>query len=174
MPLLRAATDADLAAVTAIYAHHVRHGRASFEEVPPDADEMARRRADVLDRGLPFLVAEAEGRVLGYAYAAPYRLRSAYRFCLEDSVYIAEDALGRGIGRTLLTRLIEDCTGLGYRQMLAVIGDSGNAGSIAVHERLGFRHAGMLRAVGFKFGAWVDVVLMQRPLGPGGDSLPAA
>ena len=142
MPLLRAATDADLAAVTAIYAHHVRHGRASFEEVPPDADEMARRRADVLDRGLPFLVAEAEGRVLGYAYAAPYRARSAYRFCLEDSVYIAEDALGRGIGRTLLTRLIEDCTGLGYRQMLAVIGDSGNAGSIAVHERLGFRHAG--------------------------------
>ena len=174
MPLLRAAADADLAAVTAIYAHHVRHGRASFEEVPPDADEMARRRADVLDRGLPFLVAEAEGRVLGYAYAAPYRLRSAYRFCLEDSVYIAEDALGRGIGRTLLTRLVEDCTGLGYRQMLAVIGDSGNAGSIAVHERLGFRHAGMLRAVGFKFGAWVDVVLMQRPLGPGGDSLPAA
>ena len=174
MPLLRAATDADLAAVTAIYAHHVRHGRASFEEVPPDADEMARRRADVLDRGLPFLVAEAEGRVLGYAYAAPYRARSAYRFTLEDSVYIAEDALGRGIGRTLLTRLVEDCTGLGYRQMLAVIGDSGNAGSIAVHERLGFRHAGTLRAVGFKFGAWVDVVLMQRPLGPGGDSLPAA
>ena len=156
----------------AIYAHHVLHGLATFEEVPPDAGEMARRRADVLARGLPYVVAEDGGRLLGYAYAGPYRLRSAYRFAVEDSIYLDPGALGRGIGRILLERLVADSTAAGARQMLAVIGDSGNAGSIAVHARTGFRHVGTFEAVGFKFGRWVDTVLMQRPLGPGATTLP--
>ncbi|MFO1142062.1 MAG: N-acetyltransferase family protein [Amaricoccus sp.] len=166
------ARDEDLAAVQAIYAHHVLHGLATFEEVPPDADEMARRRADVLARGLPYVVAGDAGRLLGFAYAGPYRLRSAYRFAVEDSIYLDPGALGRGIGRVLLERLVADSTAAGARQMLAVIGDSGNAASIAVHARTGFRHVGTFEAVGFKFGRWVDTVLMQRPLGPGADTLP--
>jgi len=169
---LRPARDADLAAIQAIYAHHVLHGLATFEEIPPDAAEMARRRADILARGLPYLVAEDAGRILGYAYAGPYRLRSAYRFAVEDSIYLDPAAASRGLGRRLLARLIEDCTAAGARQMLAVIGDSGNAASIAVHARAGFRHAGTFAAVGFKFGRWVDTVLMQRPLGPGDATLP--
>jgi phosphinothricin acetyltransferase len=165
--MIRPARDEDLAPIQAIYAHHVLTGLATFEEVPPDAPEIARRRAELLARGLPFLVAEAEGTVLGYAYAGPYRDRPAYRYCLEDSIYLAPDAVGRGVGQRLLAALIEGCTALGYRQMVAVIGDSGNAASIAVHARAGFRHVGTFRAVGFKFGRWVDTVLMQRPLGPG-------
>ena len=156
----------------AIYAHHVLHGLATFEEVPPDAGEMARRRADVLARGLPYVVAEDGGRLLGYAYAGPYRLRSAYRFAVEDSIYLDPGALGRGIGRILLERLVADSTAAGARQMLAVIGDSGNTASIAVHARNSFRHVGTFEAVGFKFGRWVDTVLMQRPLGQGTTTLP--
>jgi phosphinothricin acetyltransferase len=162
---VRPAADADLPAVQAIYAHHVLHGSASFETVPPDLAEMTRRHADITRRGMPYLVAEVGGEVLGYAYAGPYRPRAAYRFTLEDSVYVAEGAAGRGVGRRLLDRLIADATALGYRQMLAVIGDSGNLGSIVLHQRAGFTHLGTLQSVGFKFGRWLDVVLMQRALG---------
>ncbi len=172
-PRLREATDADIAAITAIYAHHVTYGLASFEEVSPSAEEMARRRAEVVTRGLPYLVATDEsGAVRGYAYAAPFRLRSAYRFTLEDSIYIAPDALRRGFGRLLLGALIERCAATGHRQMVAVIGDSGNAASIGLHEHLGFQPAGMLPATGFKHGRWVDTVLMQRALGRGAATLP--
>jgi L-amino acid N-acyltransferase YncA len=171
---LRDAQDGDIAAIQAIYAHHVRHGLASFEEIPPEAEEMRRRRADILARGLPYLVVETRGKIGGYAYAGPYRLRSAYRFAVEDSVYVAPDCVGLGIGRLALGTLIDRCTVAGFRQMVAVIGDSGNEASIALHERLGFRRAGVLTAVGFKLGRWVDSVLMQRPLGAGNDGLPDA
>ena len=170
--LVRPSTEADLPAIQAIYAHHVRTGLASFEELPPDLAEMARRRAELSGRGMPHLVAEADGRVLGYAYAGPYRTRIAYRFTVEDSVYVAPDATGRGLGRLLLARLIADCEALGARQMVAVIGDSGNLGSIRLHAQAGFRQAGTLRSVGFKLGRWVDSVLMQRPLGPGDGAPP--
>jgi phosphinothricin acetyltransferase len=171
---VRSAADADLPAVQAIYAHHVLHGSASFETVPPDLAEMARRHAEITGRGMPYLVAEVGGEILGYAYAGPYRPRAAYRFTLEDSVYVAEGAAGRGVGRLLLDRLIADATALGYRQMLAVIGDSGNLGSIVLHQRAGFTHLGTLRSVGFKFGRWLDVVLMQRALGTCDAELPEA
>ncbi len=169
---VRAAEEGDLGAIQAIYAHHVLTGLATFEEVPPDAAEMARRRDDILARGLPYVVAVADGRVLGYAYAAPYRLRSAYRFTVEDSIYLDPGALRRGIGRALLVRLLADAGAAGARQMLAVIGDSGNAGSVGLHRALGFEHVGTFRAVGLKFGRWVDTVMMQRPLGRGDAALP--
>jgi phosphinothricin acetyltransferase len=175
-PTVRPSRPDDVAAIAAIYRHHVLNGLASFEEVPPDAAELARRRADIVARGLPHLVASAGApnneRVLGYAYAGPYRPRSAYRFSVEDSVYIAPDALRRGVGRALLGAVIEACTEAGYRQMVAVIGDSGHEASIGLHAALGFTHAGALQAIGFKFGRWVDSVLMQRALGPGAASLP--
>ena len=169
---VRPSTEADLAAIQAIYARHVRDGLASFEEVPPDLAEMARRRAEVVGRGLPHLVAEVDGRALGYAYAGPYRMRIAYRFTVEDSVYVAPEATGRGLGRLLLAELIQRSEARGARQMVAVIGDSGNLGSVRLHARAGFREAGTLRAVGFKLGRWVDSVLMQRPLGQGEETLP--
>jgi phosphinothricin acetyltransferase len=152
----------------------VLHGLATFEEQPPDLDEMTRRYEAVLKLGLPYLVAELDGRIQGYAYAAPYRARPAYRFTLEDSVYVDDAARGRGVGRSLLTELVARCSALGYRQMLAVIGDSANAGSIGLHAALGFRHAGQFTSVGFKFGRWVDSVVMQIQLGAGDSSLPAA
>lgn len=172
-PLIRAARTEDIPAITAIYAHHVLNGAASFEEVPPDAAEMSRRRQAVLARGLPYLVAEEEGAVQGYAYAGPYRLRTAYRFTVEDSIYVAPGRAGRGIGRALLTRVIEACTEAGMRQMIAVIGDSGNVGSLRLHDSLGFEPVGVLKASGFKFGRWVDSVLMQRALGEGAKTPPA-
>lgn len=172
-PLIRDARDDDMPAVQAIYAHHVLTGLASFEEVPPSAAEMTARRAHVLALGLPYLVAEREGTVVGYAYASTYRPRPAYRFTVEDSVYVAPGCGGQGIGGALLAALIARCESGPWRQMLAVIGDSDNAGSLALHRRLGFRPAGTLVSVGFKFGRWVDSVLMQRPLGPGDDTLPA-
>lgn len=171
--VVRDSAEADIAAITAIYAHHVRHGLGSFEEEPPTAAEIGRRRAEVLARALPYLVASGpDATVLGYAYAAPYRARSAYRFALEDSIYVAPGAVRQGIGRALLTELIARCTEAGYRQMVAVIGDSANAGSIALHERLGFVLVGKLAAIGFKQGRWVDSVLMQRALGTGDRALP--
>lgn len=165
--IIRASTPADITAAHAVYAHHVRTGTASFELEPPALEEMARRRSALTDKGLPWLVAERDGRLLGYAYAGPYRTRPAYDWTLEDSIYIAPDAHGQGIGKALLTRLIDACTTLGYRQMVAVIGDSANAGSVGLHRSCGFHHAGVLQAVGWKFGRWIDSVLMQRPLGDG-------
>ena len=166
--LIRPSTTADIIAAQAIYAHHVLTGCASFELAPPVVAEMARRRAALTDKGLPWLVAEEGGTVLGYAYAGPYRTRPAYDWTLEDSIYIHPDACGRGIGKALLTRLLDECTALGYRQMIAVIGDSANAGSIFLHRSCGFGDAGILKAVGWKFGRWIDSVLMQKPLGDGG------
>ncbi|MBN8489198.1 MAG: N-acetyltransferase [Burkholderiales bacterium] len=172
--LIRPSTDADLSAITAIYAQAVLHGTGTFELEPPDEAEMARRRADVLGKGLPWLVAQGvDGSVLGYAYANHFRPRLAYRFCLEDSIYLSPQAQGRGIGTALLAELVGQCEARGARQMLAVIGDSANAGSIGVHRRLGFEHTGVLKASGWKFGRWLDVVLMQRPLGLG-DSTPGS
>ena len=170
---IRDAADGDLAAIADIYAHHVRHGLGSFEEEPPPESEIARRRADVLARGLPYIVAAGiGGTILGYAYGAPYRARSAYRFSVEDSIYVASGQARRGVGRGLLAALIARCSEAGYRQMVAVIGDSGNAASIALHERLGFRRVGLLPAIGFKHGRWVDSVLMQRDLGEGAATPP--
>lgn len=160
-------------AVQVIYAHHVLHGLATFEEDPPAATELNARRESVIAAGLPYLVAECDGRILGYCYATAYRPRLAYRYAIEDSVYIAEGYGGRGIGATLLGELIERCETGPWRQMLAVIGDSGNKGSIALHRRLGFETIGTLGSVGFKLGRWVDTVLMQRPLGQGDRTLPA-
>jgi phosphinothricin acetyltransferase len=165
--LIRPSTDADLQALTDIYAHHVRHGTGTFETEPPDLTEMTRRRADVLGKGLPWLVAEDAGVVVGYAYANHFRPRLAYRFCLEDSIYLAPAASGRGVGRLLLAELLARCEALGARQMLAVIGDAANAGSIGVHRALGFVDTGVLRSAGWKFDRWLDVVLMQRTLGAG-------
>ncbi|MBR9970926.1 GNAT family N-acetyltransferase [Magnetospirillum sulfuroxidans] len=165
--LIRPSTTADIAAAQAIYAHHVLTGSASFELDPPAMEEMARRRAALTDKGLPWLVAETGGIVRGYAYAGPYRTRPAYDWTLEDSIYIHADARGQGIGKALLTRLLDECTALGYRQMIAVIGDSANTGSICLHRSCGFNDAGILKAVGWKFGRWIDSVLMQKPLGDG-------
>ena len=172
--LVRAARDADMAAIQRIYAHHVLTGFGSFEEEPPDLAEIVRRRADYLARNLPYLVAEADGRVLGYAYVSPFRPRSAYRFTVENSIYVDPAAGGRGIGRRLLSELIAQCTARGFRQMVAVIGDSRNAGSIRLHERLGFKHAGRLASVGRKRGRWLDSVMMQLALGPGDTTEPPA
>ena len=170
--LIRPSVAADLGAITAIYADAVRHGTGTFELEPPDAAEMARRRDDVTAKGLPWLVALRQGRVLGFAYATLFRPRPAYRFCLEDSVYLDAGARGQGAGKVLLAELIGRCEARGARQMLAVIGDSANAASIGLHAELGFERAGVLGAAGWKFGRWLDVVLMQRALGPG-DATPA-
>ena len=170
--LIRPSTTDDLPAITAVYAQAVLHGTGTFELDPPDEPEMARRRDDVLGKGLPWLVAERDGVVLGYAYATHFRPRRAYRFCLEDSIYLHPDARGHGVGRVLLAELLGRCEAAGARQMLAVIGDAANAGSIGVHAALGFEHTGVLKASGWKFDRWLDVVLMQRALGPGA-ALPA-
>ncbi|MCW5699341.1 MAG: N-acetyltransferase [Rhodospirillales bacterium] len=162
--LIRDSDDRDIAAIQAIYAHHVATGTGTFEEVPPNIAQMTERRDAIVDRALPFLVADFGGDVVGFAYAAPFRPRSAYRFTVEDSIYVHPDAVVRGYGASLLRQLIENCQGLGYRQMVAVIGDSNNLASIRLHERLGFRETGRLLAVGYKFGRWLDVITMQRPL----------
>ena len=172
VPTIRSSRDDDVAAIAAIYGHHVLHGVASFEEVPPAVDDMARRRGDIVARGLPYLVAERNRRIVGYCYASPFRTRSAYRFTLEDSIYIDAAEVGRGIGRALLEPLLARSTELGYRQMVAVIGGSDTVPSIRLHERLGFVRTGMLPAIGFKFGRWIDTVLMQRALGPGAATPP--
>ncbi len=170
--VIRPSTANDLPAITAVYAWNVEHGTGTFELEAPDDAEMARRRDDVLAKGLPWLVAERAGRVLGYAYANDFRPRRAYRFCLEDSIYLAADARGQGVGRLLLAELLALCEAAGARQMLAVIGDSANAGSIGVHRALGFEHTGVLRSAGWKFGRWLDVVLMQKSLGLGDGTEP--
>lgn len=162
---IRSARADDLVAVQSIYAHHVETGTGSFEEAAPTIAEMVDRRTTIAARGLPYLVAESGGQLLGFAYAAPFRPRSAYRFTVEDSIYIHPEAIGRGVGGRLLATLIDACDGLGYRQMIAVIGDSANAASIGLHARHGFVEAGRLMAAGYKFGRWLDVVFMQRTLG---------
>ncbi len=164
---IRDARESDLPAVRAIYAHHVHHGLASFEYDPPDLGEMTARWRNVVAKGLPYRVLEADGKIAGFAYAAPYRARVAYRFTVEDSVYVAPEAAGRGFGRKLLADIVAGSAKAGMRQMVAVIGDSANEPSIALHRALGFRDVGTLRAVGFKKGRWIDSVLMQRALGDG-------
>lgn len=171
---IRPSRPDDIPAITAVYAHAVRFGRASFELEPPGEDEMARRREALVSAGFPHLVAEEAGRVIGYAYAGPYRPRPAYASTVENSVYVAPDAQGRGAGRALLARLVEEAEALGFRQMVAVIGDSENRASIRLHEALGFTHAGTLRAVGWKHARWLDSVLMQRALGAGDGAPPAS
>jgi L-amino acid N-acyltransferase YncA len=168
---VRDAMQDDMAAVQAIYAHHVLHGRATFEEVPPSTQELLSRRASVLALGLPYLVAELDGRIVGYCYATAYRPRAAYRYSIEDSIYVADGLSGRGIGAALLGALIARCALGPWRQMLAVVG-SGGDGSLALHRRFGFEPIGTLRSVGFKLGQWVDTVLMQRSLGAGDSSHP--
>ncbi len=172
-PTIRPSRDNDIAAIAAIYAHHVLHGVGTFEEIPPSTEEIGRRRGDIVARGLPYLVAERGGRVVGYCYAGPFRPRSGYRFTLEDSVYVDPAEIGRGIGRALLTPVLAGCEELGYRQVVAVIGGRETVASIRLHEALGFAHKGVFEAVGFKFGRWVDIVLMQRVLGAGSDTLPS-
>lgn len=170
--LVRDATEADMAQVQAIYTFYVTRTAASFEEQPPSVEEMIRRRAATLERGMPYLVAEDRGEVVGYTYAGPWRPRSAYRYTLEDSIYVAPFVQRRGVGRALLGGLIERCTEMGYRRMIAVIGDSANQSSIALHRAMGFRQEGVLRGVGLKFGRWVDVVMMHRVLGDDSRLLP--
>ncbi|MBK8325155.1 MAG: N-acetyltransferase [Betaproteobacteria bacterium] len=171
-PLLRDARPEDLPAITAIYAHHVRSGTASFETEPPDESEMRERFEAIRSKGLPWLVAELGGRVAGYAYAGPYRARLAYRFTLEDSIYVDPACVRAGVGRALLARLIADCEAAGARQLVAVIGGSDNEASIRLHAGLGFRPVGILRAAGWKHGRWVDSVLMQREIGKGSGAPP--
>jgi phosphinothricin acetyltransferase len=172
--MIRPAVPADAEALAEIYAHAVRHGLGTFEETPPSPVEMEARRAKVVGYGLPYLVEERDGVVAGFAYAGPFRLRAAYRYTVEDSVYIHPDHQGAGVGKVLLRAVIDRCEALGLRQMLAVIGDSGNAGSIGLHRALGFTDAGVLPAVGYKHGRWVDVVLMSLALNGGQTSAPDA
>jgi phosphinothricin acetyltransferase len=162
---VRDAEAGDIAQIQAIYAHFVTRATGTFEETPPSIEEMRKRWLKIQGMGLPYLVADSEGEVLGYCYAGPFRSRSAYRYTIEDSIYVAPGVVRRGIGVALLVELIERCTALGFRQLIAVIGDSANLASIALHRKQGFRQEGVLRGVGLKFGRWIDVVIMHRPLG---------
>jgi len=171
-PVTRPATAADIPAITAIYAHAVKHGTATFEIDPPSEQEIADRFRALAEAGFPYLVAEAGGEVRGCAYAGPYRARIAYRYTLENSVYVAPDWHRQGIGRALMEELLSEACARGFRQMIAVIGDSGQVASIALHRAAGFQMVGTFVAVGFKFGRWLDTVLMQCPLGPGAATLP--
>jgi L-amino acid N-acyltransferase YncA len=172
--IVRDATEHDIPAIQRIYAHHVLTGTASFEEETPSIEETVARRNEVVRRGLPYLIAELDGAVAGYAYAGPYRSRPAYRYTVESSIYVSHDQVRRGIGAALLPALITRCEAGPWRQLIAIIGDSGNAASIALHRRLGFRHVGTLHDVGWKLGRWLDSVIMQRALGVGRDAPPAA
>jgi L-amino acid N-acyltransferase YncA len=171
-PALRPATAADIPAITAIYAHAVKYGTATFEIDPPSEQEMADRFRALADGGFPSLVAERDGKVRGYAYAGPYRARIAYRYTLENSIYVAPDCHRQGIGRALMDELLSQASARGFRQMIAVIGDSEQVASIALHRAVGFQPVGTLTAVGFKFGRWLDTVLMQYPLAPGATTRP--
>ncbi|MDB5502242.1 MAG: GCN5-related N-acetyltransferase [Tardiphaga sp.] len=169
---IRPAGPADLPAITAIYGEAVQFGTATFELIPPDLPEMTRRFGELTSAGFPWLVGLLDGRVVGYAYASLYRTRPAYRFTVENAIYLAPESHRRGIGTRLLQRLIDDCETLGFRQIIAVIGDSANAGSIGVHTKAGFQMIGLHPDVGYKFGRWLDIVMMQRALGGGGRTLP--
>ncbi len=174
MPLIRPSREADLPAIAAIYGHHVLHGTGTFETTAPAEAEMAARRAGVLSRGLPWLVVEDDGRVLGYAYCQWFKPRPAYRFSAEDSVYLHPDAAGRGLGRQLLAALAQEAEKAGLRKLIAVIGDSGNAASIGLHTAMGFERVGVIRDCGWKFGRWLDIVLMEKTLGDGARTAPEA
>lgn len=173
MPSIRASTPADIPAITQIYAHHVLHGTGSFETEAPDTAEISRRRDEVLSRHLPYLVAEDAGQIVGYAYANWFKARPAYRFSAEDSIYVADGQQGKGLGHLLMQALIDACEQAGVRKLIAVIGDSGNHGSIGVHTAAGFVHVGTMQSVGWKFGRWLDIVMMEKTLGAG-DSTPPA
>jgi L-amino acid N-acyltransferase YncA len=170
---LRNCLEGDMPAVTTIYGHHVRYGTASFETDPPSLDQMCRRRYHIVTKGLPYLVAVSDGRVLGYAYAGPYRSRPAYRDTVENSIYIDTEFTGRGIGKRLLPALVAECEICDLRQLIAVVGDSTNLPSIQLHERCGFQRVGVLRSVGYKHGRWLDSVMLQKALGRG-DTIPPA
>lgn len=167
MLTIRPATDADVPGITAIYAHHVLHGTGTFETTPPTEADMAARRADVLSKGLPYLVAEEDGRLLGFAYCQWFKPRPAYRFSAEDSIYMHPEAGGKGLGKQLLAELARQAEAAGVRKLIAVIGDSANAGSIGVHRALGFTPAGLFKSCGWKFGRWLDIVLMEKFIGAG-------
>ncbi|MDW5442871.1 GNAT family N-acetyltransferase [Polaromonas sp. SM01] len=171
MTLIRPCRDDDLPAITAIYAHHVLHSTGTFETEPPSVADMGTRRADVLSKGLPYLVAEDQGVVVGFAYGNWFKPRPAYRYSVEDSIYLAPDQQGKGLGRALLSELLARCESAGIRKIMAVIGDSANAGSVGLHRALGFTQVGVVESCGWKMGAWRDIVIMQKTLGAG-DTLP--
>ena len=172
MPLIRPSRDEDLPAITRIYGHHVQHGTGTFETTPPTLEEMTARRTDVLGKGLPWLVVEDGGYVLGYAYGNWFKPRPAYRFSVEDSIYLAPEAAGKGLGRALLAELLAALERAGIRKVMAVIGDSANAGSVGVHTALGFERVGVVKSCGWKFDRWLDIVLMERTLGQGDSCAP--
>ena len=167
MPLIRPSSDADLPAITAIYAHHVLHGTGSFETEPPSVADMMARRADVLSKGLPYLVVEQDGKIAGFAYGNWFKPRPAYRYSVEDSIYMAPDLQGKGLGRVLLTELMARFEAAGIRKVMAIVGDSANTGSVGIHLALGFTQVGIVDSCGWKFGAWRDIVIMQKTLGLG-------
>jgi phosphinothricin acetyltransferase len=169
---IRPSHDADVEAITAIYSHHVLHGTGTFETDPPSAADMASRRTDVLSKNLPYLVAERDGELLGFAYCNWFKPRPAYRFSAEDSIYLADGARGQGLGARLLAALSQAAEAVGVRKLIAVIGDSANAGSVGVHRAQGFSHVGVLKDCGWKFGEWRDVVLMEKVLGEGSTTRP--
>jgi phosphinothricin acetyltransferase len=171
--LIRPSRDDDLDPIAHIYAHHVRHGTGTFETEPPSVADMAARRADVLAKGLPWLVLEVDGEVAGFAYGNWFKPRAAYRYSVEDSIYLAPQVAGRGLGRALLAELLAQLESRGIRKVIAVIGDSANAGSIGLHTALGFDRVGVVRSCGWKFGRWLDIVLMEKTLGPGDQTPPA-
>ncbi|GAB3478960.1 GNAT family N-acetyltransferase [Polaromonas eurypsychrophila] len=171
MPLIRPSREDDLPAIATIYAHHVLHGTGTFETEPPSVADMGTRRADVLSKGLPYLVAEEAGTVVGFAYGNWFKPRPAYRYSVEDSIYLAPDAGGKGVGRALLSELLARCESAGIRKIMAIIGDSANAGSVGLHRALGFTQVGIVASCGWKFGAWRDIVIMQKTLGAG-DTVP--
>ncbi len=171
---IRPSQETDISAITELYRHHVLHGTGTFETDPPSEAEMAQRRADVLSKNLPYLVAEREGRVVGFAYGNWFKPRAAYRYSVEDSIYLAPDQQGQGVGKALLSALLTELEARGVRKVMAVIGDSANAGSVGLHRSLGFEHAGTINACGWKFNQWLDIVLMQKPLGAGDTTPPAA
>ena len=167
MPLIRPSSDADLPAITAIYAHHVLHGTGSFETEPPSVADMTARRADVLSKGLPYLVVEQDGKIAGFAYGNWFKPRPAYRYSVEDSIYMAPELQSKGLGRALLTELMARFEAAGIRKVMAIVGDSANTGSVGIHLALGFTQVGIVDSCGWKFGAWRDIVIMQKTLGLG-------
>ncbi|HUR88333.1 MAG TPA: GNAT family N-acetyltransferase [Ramlibacter sp.] len=174
MSSIRPARESDVPEITAIYAHHVQNGTGTFETTAPSADEMATRRADVLSKGLPYIVMEDDGRIVGYAYCQWFKPRPSYRFSAEDSIYMHKDAAGKGFGKQLLAELVKQAEAVGLRKLIAVIGDSANAGSIGVHRAVGFTPIGTIRSCGWKFGRWLDIVMMEKAIGEGATTPPRA